>query len=29
MDKNDGNIERASYLRRHLNAESKGNASNN
>jgi hypothetical protein len=29
LDKNDGNIERASYLRRHLNAEKKGNASNN
>jgi protein arginine kinase len=29
LDKNDGNIERASYLRRHLNAENKGNASHN
>jgi protein arginine kinase len=29
LDKSDGNIERASYLRRHLNAESKGNANNN
>ena len=29
LDKNDGNIERASYLRRHLNADKKGNAANN
>jgi protein arginine kinase len=29
LDKSDGNIERATYLRRHLNADKKGSASNN